>query len=56
MAVLQEGCGAFGKLILDMGPGYFPFLAAFLSAFLAFFAIYSPSYRSDICGPGAQSG
>ena len=39
MAVPQESQGAFVKPDLETAPGYFPFLAAFLSAFLAFFAI-----------------
>jgi len=42
-----DGRGAFAKPILETGPGYLPFLGAFLSAFLAFFAMQNllPSFN-----------
>ena len=46
------GRGAFAKLKSETGPGYLPFLGAFLSAFLAFFAMQNllPSFNQLLLG------
>jgi hypothetical protein len=50
-------CGAFAKRNPETGPGYFPFLGAFLSAFLAFFAMQNllPSFNRLLLAAGMRT-